>query len=126
MNGWYCKLPEFFHESYPRAKKQYHCCECSAPILVGEKYGYYFGKWYGSVSTYRQHILCRDACVWIRDKFQSGECLSFGSLKEEYSEYTARWNIKTPDVKVLRHMMAEIIWRERKSMVIKVNWIGEV
>jgi hypothetical protein len=120
----YCEYdaPTFCAESYPAAKREYCCCECNAPILKGERHGKYVGKWDGELSTFRQHILCRDACTWIRDKFQHGECLCFGELKEYWADYYLgyghgkyREKRHDPNVKTLRHMIAEIKWRERRG-----------
>ena len=116
----YCEFPEIYSESFPKGRKQHRCVECAAPIEPGEKHLYYAGKWDGDFSDGRQHELCRDICMFIRDKYQSGECFPFGGLKEAWAEFC--WDpypgkghriIDDNDRKV-RHMYAQIRWRERK------------
>jgi hypothetical protein len=109
----YCEWPEFYSETYQRAQKKHSCVECAAPILPGERYLRYNGKWGGRVSGGCQHLLCRAACIWIRDEFQEGDCLGFGQLKEYYMEFSS-WTRTQKRVKVLRKMLARILWRERQ------------
>jgi len=52
--------PDFYDESKPRAKKNYHCCACTEPILVGERYVYIAGKWDGDFNTFRQCLRCHE------------------------------------------------------------------
>lgn len=118
MTG-HCDLPTFYDYTEPVAKKLHRCCECSAPILKGEKHFHGRGKWECGVESFRQHLACMEACMIIRDDF-GGECIGFGSLKEEFNElvcdnwypqrdrYKGAW-------KRLRHLMAVILVRERKS-----------
>lgn len=88
----YCDIegPKFFREEVRTARKQHSCCECSAEILPGEQYYSQAGKWDGRVDSFAQHLLCRDACVWIRDVMQ-GECIPFGGLWEWWEEEGKRW-----------------------------------
>lgn len=109
VSDW-CEIPEFYVEAWPKANKVHACCECSALILPGEKHGKFTGKWDGRMRTYRQHIVCCEACVFIRDKFQDGECIGFGELSEYYKEYTFKSDEHGQE---LRRKMAKIIWRER-------------
>ncbi len=78
--------PSFYVYSEPVARKQHPCCECSAPILKGEKHFKWTGQWDGCISTGRQHALCCEACMCIRDKIE-GDCISFGGLRDYYGEY---------------------------------------
>lgn len=83
----YCDIgPDFFSERISRARKEYHCCECGKKIHKGQKYWYCMGKWEGEISSYRQHIECRDACYEIA---KAQECIPFGSLREWLSECPA-------------------------------------
>lgn len=118
----WCDIPEFFTEAYPVARKDHDCCECSAPIKKGERYGRFTGKWNESVRTYNQHLDCEKACTTIRDEFQSGECIGFGSLHEYFREYTggrshkrSRWR-EEDSVKDFRETIARIMLRERKEV----------
>ncbi len=68
-----CEMPTFFKCSEPTARKQHYCCECCAPIEVGEKHIKAAGRWPDSgFSEYRQHLLlCRSLHVYQgRDKRQ--------------------------------------------------------
>lgn len=122
----YCEWPEFYSESFPKAAKEHRCCECSAPIERGEKHLYYRGKWDGDFSTGRQHELCREVCMYIRDKYQGGECFAFGHLFETWGEFF--WNkpiegnghlqFDARDVAV-RGMMAKVKWRHRKYRTLR-------
>lgn len=77
----YCEMPEFFSEAIHKARKDYKCCECGYPIRKGTKYWKCQGKWDGEISSYKQHIECRDACY----SFQTGDpddCVPFGGLRD--------------------------------------------
>lgn len=109
--------PTFFSYTEPVAQKAHRCCECSAPIRKGEKHFCGRGKWQDSLETYRQHFLCMEACMLIRDEF-GGDCIGFGMLKEEFDElrcdnwYQQRDRYKSAWQR-LRKMMADIKRRER-------------
>jgi hypothetical protein len=111
-----CALPDFYDMAEPVARKSHRCCECSAPILKGEKHFHGWGKWEGVISSYRQHLACMEACMLIRDKFNGGECIGFGDLKEAFSEFRPemRGDQKRKEPwKQLRDLIARILWRER-------------
>lgn len=97
-----------------KAKKQHHCCECSALILVGEKYVYCIGKW-DTFQVYKQHELCADACRWIRDQIFD-DCIAFGSLKECFKDEIKDSDRNRSEIKQIRKMMADIFRRERKKI----------
>ena len=117
----HCDLPTFYSYSEPVARRQHVCCECDAPILVGEKHFRGTGKWGDDKPrTYRQHTSCMEACMLLRDDFNGGDCIGFGSLKEEFDEMRCdNWHPKSDRFKPqwikLRHLMAAILWRERKA-----------
>lgn len=119
----YCEWPEFYHETYPKARKSYRCVECAAPIEVGEVHLKYRGKWDGVVGGGRQHMLCRELCKFIRDEFQDGECIGFGQLFENECDYgftctdygrKQGWNATEQKA---RKLLAQIKWRQRKHAV---------
>lgn len=114
-----CEIPEFYATSEPIAAKDHVCCECSAPITKGEKHLYCRGKWDGSFLHYRQHLICAEACMAIRDNFNEFECIEFGGLKSYWSEIIRDYDRETcrekESWKKLRSLMAAIAWRERKS-----------
>jgi hypothetical protein len=116
----YCEVPDFAVDRYLLARKPHRCCECSAPIEKGEKHGHFTGKWDGVIRSFRQHLLCEKACVYIRDNFQGGECIGFGELKSHWAEYAKSFRewAGRPDraserEKKFRKIMAEIFRRER-------------
>lgn len=119
MSSIYCELPEFFVWSEPVARKPHQCCECNAPILSGEKHFSCRGSWNGKFACYRQHLVCMEACMMIRDNF-GGDCIGFGTLKDEFNEIRAdNWYPEKdrfkPAWQQLRHLMAVIFWRERSQ-----------
>jgi hypothetical protein len=116
----FCDLddaPEFYDLTEPVARKEHRCCECDAPILKGEKHVVATGKWHGEISTFRQHLLCADACRFIRDKLQDGECICFGGLREWHVE--SRWDYDRTrpheSWRQIRGMLAGIKRRERAA-----------
>lgn len=111
----WCEWPEFYSETYQRARKPHRCVECLAPIEVGERHLRYRGKWDGRLSGGRQHLLCRAACMWIRDHFQDGECIGFGELFDAFGDFHCVPKRKKADdkMRVMRRMIARIRWRER-------------
>lgn len=113
----YCDLddgPSFYHGETIKARKQHKCCECSAPILNGEEYYLGRGVWDGEWSTFKQHMVCKEACTTVRDR--DGECLPFGGLREHITEHYF-WNkhvqVWTDEEKKLRGLFAKVLWRHR-------------
>ena len=110
----YC---EFYEYSEPVAAKEHRCCECHAKILNGEKHFRWVGKWEGEMNTGRQHFACMEACMFIRDSFQSGECIPFGCLLEWWYEYRQDVDKKSENGKRLRSMLAKIKLRAWRGKV---------
>ena len=114
----YCEWPEFYNESFPKAKKKYKCVECYAPIEVGEKHLYYRGKWDNEFSDGRQHMLCRELCMKINrattDRNTRDECFAFGDLYEEWAECDLGNNRDKVLRKDWRDLFARIKARDRK------------
>lgn len=109
-----CELPEFYTWSEPVARKEHWCIECAAPILVGERYFRYSGKWYGQLESGQQHLLCMEACILIRDEIE-GDCVPFGELMEWFEEYRDDLGKKSDIAKRLRSLIAQIKQRERQG-----------
>lgn len=108
-----CELPQFWNVTEPVARKQYSCCECSAPILAGEKYVRCSGKWdFDPPKSFKQHLLCANACRWVRDNILE-ECLSMGGLQEWWGEDGYYGDKKRPEFIGIRKMLAGIYRRER-------------
>ncbi len=117
----YCEWPVFYGESFPKARKAHHCCECSAPIEVGEKHLYWRGKWDGDFSAGRQHMLCREVCMFLNK--DNSDCFAFGDLWEYWRDHgyaDKDWIKRCTNPAYLaelpraRGMIAAIKWRERK------------
>lgn len=119
----YCdNIPDFYVWSEPRARKVYTCCECRGRIERGEKYFKATGSWEHVVSTHRQHLLCCQVCIHIRDNFYDyEECVPFGEMWEAVGElsvfmdprHTERSVRQLTNVKQLRQMLCWIRLRLR-------------
>ena len=106
-------MPEFFSEVVRTARIERGCIECTAPILPGERYYAQSGKWDGDFQTFAQHLLCRDACVWIRDVLE-GECVAFGELQQWWSDRRPYGGqLGKPMWRIGARMLAMIHRRER-------------
>lgn len=118
-----CAIPEFYSHSEPVARKQHLCCECRAPILPGERHFAWRGKWDGSMNSGRQHLLCMEACMLIRDKLNDHECIGFGELFEFFDEMqtSSAEGRKHEAIGQLRNMMARIKWRERTGKIAAID-----
>ena len=64
-------------ESWRRARKEHKCCECHAPIRVGERHQFASGLWDGAWGSFRTCKACADI---IADRCPSG--YQFGGLRE--------------------------------------------
>lgn len=82
-----CELPAYYVCSEPVARKKHGCCECSAPIQIGEKHLCVSACYEGNPERFRQHFLCAEACMLVRDAgLNDDECLMFGGLFEFWLE----------------------------------------
>lgn len=97
---------EFYSETFPVARKVHRCCECRAPILVGEKHLYARGKNEGDFWYVRQHLACRDACMAIA---RIDGCICFGDMSEWWMENKPAY--EHPEI---RKLVAKVIWRARR------------
>lgn len=110
-----CEIASFYTHEEPVARKEHRCCECRSPINKGERHFRCTGKWGGKIQTFRQHLLCMEACMFVRDHL-SDECIPFGELEEFIGEFRRdiRESPRGSDCHKLRQMMARIHRRERK------------
>jgi hypothetical protein len=108
----YCDydMPKFMRVSEHVSRKQHRCCECHAPILVGEKYVRITGKWDGEMNTFRQHDLCARACEFVRGTIN--QCLCFGELFEFDQE---AWEMSQQDSDTFKSMMDQIKARQLEN-----------
>lgn len=114
-----CDIPEFYHETFPVAAKEHACCECSAPIEVGEKHLYARGKNDGEFWADRQHMLCRELCM-LMNRMSDDGCCPFGMMKETFREGDEWEGVNFRDKKRqenahARRLMAQILRREREA-----------
>lgn len=109
----YCELPDFYTHSEPVARKRHWCVECHAPIDIGEKHFAYRGKWNGEIQTGRQHYLCMETCMFVRDVFNDYECIGFGGLFDFYNEYRQDM-VDHPRFRELARMIVKIRIREKR------------
>jgi hypothetical protein len=72
---------KIYREEYPKAKKEYKCCECGENIKPGQKYQKVTGLWDDIWSTYKTCM----PCVNIRDRY-CPHGFYFGFLREQISE----------------------------------------
>jgi hypothetical protein len=110
-----CEIPEFYSEDFPVAAKEHRCCECRAPINVGEKHLYCRMKYDGEFQTYRQHMLCRELCMLIRDNGY-GDCVYFGGLRDEIEAGEYLTGYGKADYPEERRLWARIIRREGRAL----------
>lgn len=80
-----CEAPSVYRESFPRARKQYQCCECEAFIQPGDQYRHTFGVWDGEPGTYRTCLPCAELGSVFA--YVTGRCLCYGGLLEDIIEH---------------------------------------
>lgn len=81
-----CEIAQCFVDKIVTGRKPHICCECGCRIEKGERHGVSSGVWSYGPARYRQHMLCREACIAIRDDLTGGECIGFGTLMDEWGE----------------------------------------
>lgn len=72
--------PEFFNESWRKARKDHVCDECHKKIEPKQSYKYISGKWDGEISIYK---VCID-CDTLREKISVIERSRGCSPSESY------------------------------------------
>jgi hypothetical protein len=75
-----------FHETWRRAYKVHHCCECRGAIQKGDRYQYVSGIWDGtpcSMKTCARCAILRDAHVLAEEDLQRIDGV-FPSCAPEY------------------------------------------
>ena len=80
------ELPDVFRETFPRARKDYRCCECGERIAPGYRHHLATGKWAGEWLSYRTCGGCHD----VREELRACMCSDaladghpgFGCLEE--------------------------------------------
>jgi hypothetical protein len=87
---WDGEPSEWFELRIRKARKEWKCCECGAPIHIGERYEYIVGKWEGRVDDYQTCLTCSQ----IRNDY----CAPLTMLRETIWEglgvdYLGEWPI---------------------------------
>ena len=91
--------PDLYNESFPIAKKEHKCIECSATIMPGEKYHYVKGRWDFGWDVYKTCYQCfriREdycECGYIFGGLQKAiwECLGFNYVTNEMDDEEDMW-----------------------------------
>lgn len=113
-----CEIAKYYVAIYRVARKQHECCECAVPIEPKEKYLQVNACWDGSPDVYRQHLLCQQACEFIRDSgLNDDDCIYYGGLKEWYDDWTRGFHSQEGELEQRQKMwgfMLRIARRERK------------
>lgn len=114
MSLYDCDMPEFYSETFPVAARVHRCCECSAPIEIGEKHLYARGKNDGDFWYERQHMLCRELCMKLND--EDDYCCAFGAMKDvlQDGDYLPPWRADDR-TRAIRALYARIRLRERAA-----------
>ncbi len=70
------------HQKTVKARKDYKCYECRQPIVVGQSYEDFYGKFADAACQYRTCLLC----VEIRTFFSCDGTWIWGSVWEDLQE----------------------------------------
>lgn len=108
-----CEVTSIYKATERVARKVHKCCECYGTIAPGKKYLSCFGIWDAGPARYPQHLLCAEACEFIRDVFEDGHCIGFGELFEWWDESRYHLDMRRDDVREIRRMLAKINKRRR-------------
>lgn len=110
---------DFYAETFPTARKQYECCECTAPIEKGELHLRAAGKSDGTMWHERQHMLCRELCMLIGPEMDDG-CFGFGELRYmwDQADYGRQAYKRDEHYREARTLFARIIKRERRQRTV--------
>lgn len=115
-----CEIAQYYKCTDRVARKEHECCECSAPILIGEKYLQVNACWENRPDVYRQHLLCQKACEFVRDSgINEDECIYYGGLMEWYHEWVnsihANLDADIVDRRTIWKFILAIKRRERRA-----------
>lgn len=107
-----CEIAKVYSAVERVARKQHKCCECGVPINKGETYLVCSGIWSFGAESHKQHLICAEACEWIRDA-SDGECIPFGYLLEWWGDN--KWQItkEAEALRIMRRKMAKVLARRR-------------
>jgi hypothetical protein len=81
--GDYDGAYEFQSEAIRRARKQHKCYECHRPILPGQQYHYFSGKWEGEMDSYHTCLDCNNI---RRGLSCDGQWPPFGQLWDDITQ----------------------------------------
>jgi hypothetical protein len=97
-----CDYPEFYSETYPRARKVHHCCECHQRIRAGYQYARCAGKQDGVMFSEQLHIACRDFVRKVEAAIASGCGVPFGYLDDALKNFDD-YGIEVINIESLRN-----------------------
>lgn len=110
-------MPEFVDDHAHCARKQHRCCECSAPIQVGERYIKTKGVWDGEFSEFKQHELCAEAfkhAISLNTGFDN-EGVWYGGVFEWFDDEGRFEGAVKLEEKEMRSMIAKMLLREWRA-----------
>jgi len=76
-------MPAVYEETWHKANKEHHCCECGGVICVGHTYQRIAGLWEGKWD----HFTTCERCADLRDSLAEVACPELGNLRDAYMEY---------------------------------------
>lgn len=74
--------PSFHSRKAVKARKTYHCVECSGEIRPGERYERVTGMWDGYIDRYQTCRRCHDIRQWVKNNVPCF-CWGYGNLDED-------------------------------------------
>lgn len=104
-----CDYPDFYNETYPRARKVHRRSECGGVIRVGEKYARCVGLFDGSMFSEAQHKTCRDFAAEVNKTYggDDGCFIAFGEVSSEIANASG-WCDDSAIISVLQQRWAMI------------------
>lgn len=111
--------PEIYTASTPTARKHHVCEECGCPIAPGERYEYVFGKWDGTVLTFKTCDRCLDIRQWVKNNVPCF-CWTHGNMINDAKEAVveAQYRAKDETAGLYFGFLRRIVLRNRHNTLI--------
>ena len=113
----YCDLEPatFYVVKEVVSRKAHRCCECRGPIRKGELYVNARMGFDGTAETFKQHLVCANACRYARDNMLE-DCLPYGGLKDWwYEDGHDAGDKKDPTQAAMRKHFADALRASRRK-----------
>jgi hypothetical protein len=101
-----CDYPRFQSEKIRTARKTHKCCECSLPIIPGEKYEY-LSLMFDDIYSYKTCKKCADVRNWLAKETDC--CVVLGQLTTELIEAGVLDRI-TEEIRDSDGYLIEVVW----------------